>query len=57
MQETKRKLTNAVYRPEDHGKADFQPKVKSGNLFSDQAYFNTVFISGDALMKLEEADL
>ena len=56
MAETKAKLKSVIYKPEDSGKEDFQPKVKSGNLFSDHSYFKTVFISGDELTKLEAAD-
>ena len=30
---------------------DFQSKVKNFNTFSDPAYFKTVFISGDDMVK------
>ena len=56
-QETKQSQKAAVYRPSDHGKEDFYSKVKSKNqTFSDPSYFNTVFISGDDMVK-EMAEL
>jgi len=39
-----------VYRPEDDGKPDFVKKVKGVTTFSNRAFFNTVFISGDDMM-------
>ena len=56
-QETKQSQKAAVYRPSDHGKEDFYSKVKGKNqTFSDPSYFNTVFISGDDMVK-EMAEL
>ncbi len=49
--ETKRQAKNAQYRPQDHGKVDFQSKVKNIQNFSDPSYFKTVFISGDDMVK------
>ena len=43
----KSKLKGQQYRPQDHGKTDFQSKVQNVNTFSDQGYFKTVFASGD----------
>mmetsp|Transcript_39149 Transcript_39149/g.51211 ORF Transcript_39149/g.51211 Transcript_39149/m.51211 type:complete len:197 (+) Transcript_39149:2776-3366(+) len=44
------------YNPEDDGKPDFYSKVKNQQTFSDPAYFKTVFISGDDMVK-EMAEL
>ena len=52
----KQKLKGQQYRPQDHGKADFQSKVQNVDTFSDPSYFNTVFISGDDMVK-EMAEL
>lgn len=43
------------YKPEDHGKPDFQSKIKiAGNqYFSEKEFFKTVFISGDDMVKEE----
>ena len=47
----KRKLKGQQYRPQDHGKVDFQSKVQNVETFSDPSFFNTVFISGDDMVK------
>ena len=46
-EDTRIKLKDNTYRPEDDGKPDFIGKVKGVTTFSDKEYFNTVFISGD----------
>jgi hypothetical protein len=54
---TKMKLAGKVYRPEDEGKADFQSKVSAPHkTFGEPAFFNTVFISGDDMVKEEALD-
>jgi hypothetical protein len=51
------KLAGKVYRPEDEGKADFQSKVSAPHkTFGEPAFFNTVFISGDDMVKEEALD-
>ena len=47
MADTKIKLKDNAYYPEDEGKPDFVKKVKGVTTFSNKEYFNTVFISGD----------
>lgn len=48
-----------IYRPADEGKIDFQSKVNAPHkTFGDPSFFNTVFISGDDMVKemaLEQA--
>lgn len=40
------------YKPEDHGKVDFQSKIKVvRSTFGEADYFKTVFISGDDMVK------
>ena len=41
-----------IYRPADEGKVDFMSKVNAPHkTFGDPAFFNTVFISGDDMVK------
>lgn len=50
--ETKMALKGFQYVPGESGKPDFQAKVKSQRpTFSNKEYFNTVFISGDDMVK------
>jgi|TARA_B110000285_G_C15121203_1_gene617253 hypothetical protein len=54
--ETKMKLKGFQYVPGQNGKPEFQAKVKAQRAtFSERGYFNTVFISGDDMVK-EEAE-
>jgi len=41
------------YNPEAEGKPDFRNKRIQGPTFSNKEYFNTVFISGDDMVKEE----
>ena len=50
----KEKLKDHDFNPKD--KKDFKIKVKAPNLFSAQDYFNTVFLSGEAIIKQEAQD-
>ncbi len=50
MEDTLHKLQDNKYRPEDEGKPDFVKKVKGVITFSNRAFFNTVFSSGDDMM-------
>lgn len=50
-------MKSVIYRPQDHGKADFYGKVKAAHhsgTFAHPSTFNTVFISGDDMVKEEE---
>lgn len=50
--QTKLKEKSFIYVPEDHGKPDFQSKIKLvRGTFSHPDYFKTVFISGDDMVK------
>lgn len=55
--ETKARMKGFEYNPEDHGKPDFQSKIKlaANQYFSGDEFFKTVFISGDDMVK-EEAE-
>ena len=50
-QDEKNKLKKQQYKPADDGKPDFASKVPNVQTFSDPSYFNTVFISGDDMVK------
>jgi hypothetical protein len=51
------KLKSVVYKPQDHGKVDFYGKVNAPfSTFAHPSTFNTVFISGDDMVK-EEAEM
>ena len=55
--ETKKRMQGFAFVPGENGKPDFQAKVKSQRpTFSKKEYFNTVFISGDDMVK-EEAEM
>lgn len=46
-----------VYKPAEHGKVDFYAKVKPPQAtFAHPSTFNTVFISGDDMVKQEAED-
>jgi len=50
--ETKKRMQGFAFVPGENGKPDFQAKVKSQRpTFSKKEYFNTVFISGDDMVK------
>ena len=50
--ETKKRMQGFAFVPGENGKPDFQSKVKAQRpTFSQKEYFNTVFISGDDMMK------
>ena len=52
---TKERLTDKAYNPADDGKPNFQQKVKGVTTFSEGAFFNTVFVSGDDMVAEEQA--
>ena len=52
--ETKRRMKGFAYNPKDHGKPDFQGKIRLRRAtFGDAEYFKTVFISGDDMVAEE----
>lgn len=47
-------MAGKVYNPQDEGKPDFYGKVSAPHkTFGEPAFFNTVFISGDDMVKEE----